>query len=286
MDIYVAARQATVINEEPIGSLLRKQDSITRLFPPFYDRVDKVAAAGGVRLVGEKPGLWHFKVASATTPGAKYDNYVQFADIQKVISDQVHDMSNWNKDKTAVDLRKLGAAVVDKADLHISCNCKAFQYWGPAYITTKRGTKYGEPENRPPRERNPREYGLMCKHAQLVFDVIPFYKSTMAGHIKRFFMKDVQAAAEDMLKQKSAFKKGAEFLKGKQKESVDEPLNYVDKNIELVRDLKYMTFTMPKGSLGKVTDGDGSMLEVKFEKHDSVLEVPPDAVKIREDRNI
>jgi len=286
MDVYAAARQATVINEEPIGTLLRKQDSITRLFPPFYDRVDKVASAGGVRLVGEKPGLWHFKVASATTPGAKYDNYVQFANIQKIIQDGVHDMANWNKDKTAVDLRKLGAMVVDKADLHISCNCKAFQYWGPAYITTKRGSKYGAPENRPPKERNPREYGAMCKHAQLMFDVIPFYKSTMAGHIKRFFSKDVMAAAEDMKKQTGAFKKGAEFLKGKQKEqepakeSVDEPLSYVDKRIALVKDLKYMTFTMAKGSVGTVTDGDGSMLEVKFDTHDSVLEVPPSAIKV------
>jgi hypothetical protein len=47
MDIYAEAR---ILTEEPIGTLLRKQDSITNLFPPFYDRVKAVGKAGGISL--------------------------------------------------------------------------------------------------------------------------------------------------------------------------------------------------------------------------------------------
>jgi ribosomal protein L24 len=590
MDVYAESRK---LSEEPIGGILRKQDSITRLFPPFYDRVDQVAGAGGVKLVKEDAGVWYFKVTSATTAGLKYDVTVQFADIRKIIAKEAQDMRNWKKDKSGVDARRLGAAVVDQADLKILCscltgdtkvplldgrvltmeemlneygttktfwiyssdehgdftpkkarclgvtgitshlievtldngktikstvdhlyrmrdgtykraeeiktgdslmplymklsknkkfsqqylqvkynskvdrmgrpifkmvhrivaetvlkdqydkkyelvrsgkekwltvhhknfntldnrpenqgwmgrlehwyyharlgkqnviksiekarndpqfrkemsirnanagrifaekrpdvvkhfnekgvafvqsaegrkffsaqmknmwknpknresiikagqnrkiseetrermkeasakrwacseeiarasavtternkawprdpitgkflkmhnhkvvkitiidldkevpvydlfvedshnflvaagvfvhNCPSFQYWGPAYTTTQRGTKYGEPENRPPRIRNPKQYGIMCKHSQLMFDVIPFYKSTMAGHIKRFFMKDVWAAEKGARGAVGAVKKGAEFLKGKEraKESVNE----------------------------------------------------------------
>jgi len=184
-----------------------------------------VTAAGGIKLVGEKPGSWHFTVASGTEQGKKYDVHVKFADIKNQISQAVQDLRNWNKDRTKPDLRKVSAQVVDNADLKISCSCPSFLYHGFAYIATKRGTKYGRKETRPPKKRNPKEYGIGCKHAHLMFEVIPFYKSTMSGHIKRFFMPTVNSAEKEMKKQLQGVKKATDFLRGKEGSYPSESVN-------------------------------------------------------------
>ena len=217
MGIFEEANRMT-LSEEPIPAMLRKQASVTKLFPPFYDRVKAVAAAGGIHLVDEDPGLWTFEVASATTPGKTYTINVEFRDIVNQIHKLVKNRQLWNKDQTHVDLRKVADEMMDDADVKILCTCPAFQYWGPAYITTKRKSKYGDQETRPPNVRNPKQYGLGCKHAQLMFDVLPFYKGTMAGHLKRYFSKEVAKAEEASQKEMGGVKKGAEFLAKKQEE--------------------------------------------------------------------
>lgn len=201
-DIYTHTRQLTVINEEPIGSIIQKQDDITRLFPTFYDRAKQVGIAGGVHLDDEEPGIWYFKANSVSRPGHKYDVVVQFSNIRELIKYFGKDKGNWTKEGDRIDLRKLAADVWENADLKIMCGCPAATYWGFNYIQTKRKTKFGYQERRPPRIRNPREHGIMCKHMQVVIDVLPFYKGDLAGHIKRFFMADVQAVEKAMAPKK------------------------------------------------------------------------------------
>jgi hypothetical protein len=55
---------------------------------------------------------------------------------------------------------------------------------------------------------------------------------------------------------------------------------FVDKRVSLKRDVKYVSFTMPQGSKGVVTDHDGGELEVKFDSNGKTLEVPPEDVNI------
>lgn len=201
------------VNEEPIGSIFKKQRSVTRLFPSFVNRVNAIRNRGGIRLVEDAPGLWHFQVVSGTQDGVKYDVYIRFADIRDQIMKQVQDMRLWKQDKSGVDLRKLGSRLMDVCDLKVKCTCPAFLYWGFKYITTKRDTVYGEPEQRRPKIRNPKEYGIVCKHLQLVLNQLGYYTTTLGNHVKKYFKKDLERA-EDLVRQKlSGVKKGAEFLK-------------------------------------------------------------------------
>ena len=204
------------IDEEPIGSLLRKQRTITKLFPPFYDRVDKVADNGGVKMVDDSKGLWHFHVSSGTNPDKYYDVYLNFPNYEKQMREAVQDARIWKMDKSGVDLRKLGAKLMPILDLKISCNCPAALYWGQKYILTKRGSWYADKELRRPKIRNPKEYGALCKHMQLVLDVLPYYTVTLGNHAKKYFSKELKEAEQEFLKKTSEIQKGTEFLKKKQ----------------------------------------------------------------------
>ena len=211
---------ATVISEEPLASIDRKQASIHTLFPSFDDRVKAVGRAGGVELENEEPGVWYFKASSVTQdPGQKiYDIVVQFNDMDGQIRRLAQDQRLWKKDKSGLDLRKLATEIFDDADVKVSCNCPAAKYWGFDYIQTKRKSKAGEPETRRPRIRNPHEYGVACKHIQSVLDALPFYKGTLASHLKRFFPKEIAEAEKGVLRMQKGLKQGAEFLKKKEAE--------------------------------------------------------------------
>jgi hypothetical protein len=62
-------------------------------------------------------------------------------------------------------------AMVDKVDVLVYCDCPAFLYRGFAYIATKMGFAIKR-ENRPPRIRNPRLRGSVCKHLVAVLRMI------------------------------------------------------------------------------------------------------------------
>jgi len=222
MDIFDRANMATVINEEPTPDILRKQKSIYRLFPEFDDRVDQVAHAGGVKLKNQEKGLWIFEVASASQSGKRYTVNLEWADLEDKIKQYGRDRRLWKKDKKSVDLNKLAAALIDDTDMKISCSCPAFLYWGGKYIATKRRSVYKDRELRRPKVRNPKEYGMLCKHLQLVFDVLPMYRSTLASHLKRYYGSELKKVERQVQKDIKGYKKGAEFLAKRQKDQKDE----------------------------------------------------------------
>jgi len=211
---------ATIISEEPLAGIDRKQRSITKLFPSFDDRVKAVGKAGGIELENEEPGVWYFKSSSVTqAPGQKiYDIIVKFSDIEKQILRLAQDQRLWKADKSGLDLKKLATEIFDEADVKISCNCPAAKYWGFDYIQTKRRTKAGDPETRRPRIRNPHEYGVACKHIQAVLDTLPFYKGTLASHLKRFYSKEVAEAEKSVRRMQKGLHAGTEFLKKREAE--------------------------------------------------------------------
>jgi len=177
--------------EYTYNDMMRKQLSVNRLFPTFPSRVKAVAAHGGVRLKEMFPETWHFTVTSGTQEGVKYDVYVRFKNIYEQLKRFVPDRSLWKVSGEGVDYRKLAAEIFNSVDLETSCSCPASLFWGPDFIRTQRDAQYGEPEDRPPKVRNPREYGSLCKHGDLVFEVLPAYTMTFAKHLKQYYSKTV-----------------------------------------------------------------------------------------------
>jgi len=176
-------KEVARVDELDYKGILRKQNSVTRLFPQFYDRVKQVGRSGGVTLQKQEGDKWLFTVASATKSGKEYDNYIRWVDLENQIRVQMADSSLWKSDQSGVDVKKLASVILYQTDVELFCSCPAFLYFGPAYILTTRKAKYTKPENRPPEVRNPREYGAVCKHLQLVLDVLPFYLNTMVKYL-------------------------------------------------------------------------------------------------------
>jgi len=55
-----------ILKEYNYTDVMRKQRSITKLFPSFYDRVKAVGNNGGIRMEEMLPETWRFKVQSGT----------------------------------------------------------------------------------------------------------------------------------------------------------------------------------------------------------------------------
>lgn len=202
------------VEEATMGQINRKQKTITSLFPTFPARVKGVASKGGVRLDDIELGLWKFKVHSGTDPNLWYDCPMHFKELENKITELVRDKRLWTKDKSRIDLRKLAGEVLNKIDLQVSCSCPAFLYFGQDFILSKDkyDAKFGRPERRPPRVRNPRQYGALCKHLHALFKTIPFYRSTMARYLTNFYgdlIKDMEAEAR---KEREEFKAAGKEL--------------------------------------------------------------------------
>ena len=212
--------------EYTLGNMMTKQKSITSLFPTFYDRVGKVADNGGVKLFRMKPGLWTFKVTSGTTPGVRYNDYVKFIDPEKTLRRLVHDKNNWKTDKSGIDYRKLAVEFLFRSDLKVNCSCPADLYYGGQNIRTKKNAKYTKPEHRPPKQKNPQEYGVGCKHLQLVMDTLPFYGGKMATYLKKYYSQDIAKYEAEIKGERDMFKKAGSALGqrlGKEKPTSKEP---------------------------------------------------------------
>ena len=211
------------ITEATTKQLQRKQKSITRLFPTFPDRVQAVASNGGIRLQDVEDELWKFRVSSGTEKGVWYDIYLKFLDIIPTLVKIVKDRRLWIKDKSRIDRRKLARKFLNVVNVQLKCSCPAFQYWGPAYILSlgKYNAKFTNREIRPPRIRNPKQYGSFCKHIANLMKVLPFYTDTMMGWLEDFYSDDIKEFEKETRKEFGWAKKAGKEL-GKKKEETEE----------------------------------------------------------------
>lgn len=193
-----------ILNELTRSEILRKQRSITRLFPTFNDRVRAVGQNGGVRLARKSNDVWTFSVASGTDTSKSYNAQVKFKDLESLITDAAKSKNVW-KVKGGLDVVKLSRKILEEADLDVRCSCPAALYYGSDYILTKRDAKHGRKEGRPPKKRNPREYGAICKHMQLVFDVLPFYSGTLSSYISKRYKKLIQGLGPASIEESLSF---------------------------------------------------------------------------------
>ena len=146
---------------------------------------------------------WFFKVHSASTSGKTYKVAIKFRNILNLLFKALRDEKIWKEGQEEIDYRKLAIEIFPELDMEIGCECPAFQYWGGAYILTKRGSKYGRPETRRPKIRNPHEYGAFCKHIQLVQDLLPMYASTFSKYLKQTYAKEIAELLGDIEKGRS-----------------------------------------------------------------------------------
>lgn len=190
------------LNEISISGIAKRQKDITKLFPTFFDRVQAVADKGGVRLNNLQKDLWQFRVHSGTDDNKWYEFNFHIKDIINLLNKYVSDKSLWTKDGQHADLRKVARAIFFDADVQIECSCPAAQFWGPNFTQSrpKYDAKYGRKENRPPKKRNPNEYGILCKHGNAVLKTLPFYITTIAKWLKENYadkIKEIQDKARE-----------------------------------------------------------------------------------------
>lgn len=181
--------------EATASQLRRKQQSIKRLFPDFSAKTKGVEDKGGLRLVDQSPTRWTFKIHSGTDPNLWYDGYLDFKIVKPTLERMVKDRRLWVSDRSRVDLRKLAKQFMDKVDIQLYCSCPADLYWGGQYVRSL--TKYdanagNRKETRPPKKRNPKQYGAVCKHLDRLLKVLPFYSGTFARWIKDFYGDDIE----------------------------------------------------------------------------------------------
>ena len=192
------------LNELDYGGFKSKQKSITKLFPKFPERKKAIYANGGIRLSEQFPEVWWFKVASGTKTGVEYDVYLHFKNLPATIKQFVANKDLWTKDQTAVNYNLLAPEVFNVVDFAMDCSCPADLYWGPEYLKTQRQAQFGDQENRPPKVRNPKQYGLVCKHQDDVLERLPFYTGDFAKFLKTFYDKEIQVMVKDILDKEEA----------------------------------------------------------------------------------
>ena len=213
------------IVEATFSDIKRKQKSITSLFPTFGKRVQAIGQKGGVRLRDVQDDVWNFKVHSGTKKNTWYDIVVHFKNVAKVLARVAKDRRLWLTSKKRVDYTKLAQAFLDKADIQLSCTCPAQLYYGGDYVLSKDkyDAKYGDKEKRPPKVRNPKEYGAHCKHVQAVFKVLPFYQNTAAKWLRDFYSDEIKAIEQGAEAEVRTFKKAAAGLKARGEEEPELP---------------------------------------------------------------
>lgn len=211
MSIFSAITEA-ILNELNYNQSMRKNMSVFRLFPKFGQRIADVNKNGGVSLANQAPELWTFNVASGTKPGVRYAVYLKFKGIPELINKHAGNKKLWNKGETTIDYSKLAPEIMNELDLESDCNCQADLYWGGEYLKTQRKAQYDHEENRPPKIRNPKQYGLLCKHSTDVFQRLPFYTSTFANFLKKFYAQDIQNVVDSFTKEKEQFKQAGKEL--------------------------------------------------------------------------
>lgn len=202
---------------------LRKQRSITGLFPTFQDKVKQVMRNGGPKLVGVATDGWYFSVPSGTEEGKEYTVSVEFKNAEYWLEEIIRTTRDiYNKDET-VNYKKLADLFMDVVDLQWACTiddrpCPADLYYGMRYIRTQRDANVPPPENRAPKKRNKKEKGFVCKHIETVLEKFPSYLTTMSKWLKEKYGKVVNTQVEKLRQERGFFKAAGEFLGGLEKE--------------------------------------------------------------------
>ena len=143
----------------------------------FLKQAIRAEELNGVQVIGFEPAdILNFHVDSSekATNGIKYTNSVQFDEWEEIGADP-----DFNFNEKARLLLWVG-------NIKLHCTCPSFLYWGYQYMCTVMDAAV-YPEERFPRDRNPSERGIVCKHLNRVLRVLPFHSAEIARELKKQF---------------------------------------------------------------------------------------------------
>jgi hypothetical protein len=225
----------TTINEATLKDLEDAQKSITKLFPEFYSRVEAVRLSGGIRMVGKDERGWDFIVHSAKED-KWYPVRVNFDGVREVIAHHAKNKSLWTKDKGKINARSLAGEVMYNVDIKVKCGCPADLYWGSQYIRSQEPLDANFPpkEERPPVERNPKQHGSMCKHLQVVINLLPMYEGTFAKWLKEYFGADLTKTEQAARREGNELKDRAEEVQTEEEPKTEAERKAKEKTSESV----------------------------------------------------
>jgi hypothetical protein len=144
--------------------------------PNFLSQQIRTAQLKRVEYVGFNRDTMQFQIPSSEYEKnhIKYGNLVQFDEW-----DEVGQMGDLNAAEKARMLLWVG-------NIKLHCTCPSFLYWGyQAILSVLDSAVY--PEDRFPATRNPQERGIVCKHGNLLLQVLPFQSGRIAAEIKTQF---------------------------------------------------------------------------------------------------
>ncbi len=239
--------------EATASDILRKHRSIKRLFPDFDKKTKGVEDKGGIRLDDQDPETWKFRLHSGTKDDVWYDGYIHFKNVKPTLERLVKDRRFWTADKSRVDLRKLAKEFMNRADIQLFCSCPADLYWGGHYIRSlgKYDAKYTRKETRPPKVRNPRQYGMVCKHLDRLLKAFPFYGSTMAKWLRDFYGKEIREWEDEAKEEFGWVKRAAAALRKRRAGVPEEPEELEEPEEEEEEKPKKKVRKKPKRKPGK-----------------------------------
>ena len=134
------------------------------------DRASRISAE--VTKFDFKKKIIHFKINGVS---GEYSLELQVPDIKEISKSKKEDV-----------VEKLRMAI-EAGDVKIYCSCPDFTFFGFKYISNEldysiSGKKYKE--DRPPKLRNPKEEGSVCKHCLHVLTKIDVYIPSIAQKYK------------------------------------------------------------------------------------------------------
>lgn len=144
--------------------------------PNFLNQKVRAAQLQRVEYVGFNQDIMQFQIPSSEYDKnhLKYGNLVKFDEWEEIGQDG---------SLTAPEKARMLLWV---GNIKLHCTCPSFLYWGyQAILTVLDAAVY--PEDRFPKTRNPRELGSVCKHLNLLLQVLPFQSGRIASEIKNQF---------------------------------------------------------------------------------------------------
>lgn len=148
--------------------------------PNFLSQNIRANYLENVRFMGFEGDTMIFNVDSDTVAKA---NRTQFAYAIRV---QFPQWAEIGQDPDLNDYNERARMLLWVGDIKLDCTCPSFLYWGYQYILTVLDAAIN-PETRPPKERNPKETGSVCKHLNRVLRVLPFHMGEIANAMKQQF---------------------------------------------------------------------------------------------------
>jgi hypothetical protein len=120
-------------------------------------------------------------------------------------------------------------------------NCPADLYWGSQYIRSQEPLDANFPpkEERPPVERNPKQHGSMCKHLQVVINLLPMYEGTFAKWLKEFFGADLTKTEQAARREGNELKDRAEEVQTEEEPKTEAERKAKEKTSESIGDDKF-----------------------------------------------